>query len=412
MTTATPSDAATVTSSGVAPNKPLPRTRAERTVESLLARADVRVNGDRPWDLVVRDDRLFRRLVVHGLVGLGDAYVDGWWECAALDEFFHRALRAGLPARLRFVGPRVLLECARHAVLNLQTRAAARANSRSHYELGNDLFVAMLDAPTLAYTCGYWRGGATTLEEAQVAKADLICRKLGLRPGQRVLDVGCGWGGFARFAAERYGASVVGVTLSDEQLAHARRWCAGLPVELRKQDYRDVPAADGPASYDHVATVGMLEHVGPKNYRAYARVVRHVLKPDGLLLLHTIGAPRSWPNAADGELAWIQRHIFPGGVLPSVAQVGAAVDGLFVLEDVENFGPDYDPTLLAWFANFDRNWPGFAARYGERFYRTWKYYLLSCAGGFRARKYQLWQFVLSPRGVTGGYARPSLLTAG
>jgi cyclopropane-fatty-acyl-phospholipid synthase len=352
----------------------------------------------------VRDNRLFRRLMVHGLVGLGDAYVDGWWECAALDQLFERALRADLPAHIAF-DAHVAWEVAKQRLLNFQNRAGARRNSGAHYELGNDLFAATLD-PTMAYTCGYYRGGATNLDDAQIAKLDLICRKLRLRPGQRVLDIGCGWGCFSRFAAERYGAHVVGVTLSDEQLKWARRVCDGHSVELRKQDYRDVPDADGAGSYDHVVTVGMFEHVGPKNYRTYMDVVSRVLKDDGLLLLHTFAARRSFPNTIDGEVAWINRHIFPGLVVPSMGQIGTALDGLFVVEDVENFGADYDPTLMAWMANFDRNWPSIAEKYGQRMYRTWKYYLLSAAGAFRCRKYQLWQFVLSKHGVPGGYDRP------
>jgi cyclopropane-fatty-acyl-phospholipid synthase len=368
---------------------------AERKVRGLLATADIGTDGRRPWDLRIHDERLFRRVVVDGVTGLGDAYVDGWWDCDALDQLFDRALAADVPGRIAFDRHGVA-RALRHRVANLQTVARARRNGRSHYDLGNDLFEAMLDR-RMCYTCGYWRD-APDLDAAQEAKLDLVCRKIGLSAGRRVLDLGCGWGSFVGFAAERYGAAAVGVTVSPEQVALGRRRCAGLPVEIRLQDYREV---DEP--FDHVVSIGMLEHVGPRNYRTFMRVASRCLKDDGLVLLHAFGSRRSFPNADEKEVAWIERHIFPGLVLPSMAQIAAAADGLFVVEDVHNFGADYDPTLMAWVANFDRAWPALAPRYGERFYRTWKYYLLSAAGAFRSRKYQLWQIVLSKRGVRGGY---------
>jgi cyclopropane-fatty-acyl-phospholipid synthase len=250
----------------------------------------------------------------------------------------------------------------------------------------------MLDT-RMVYSCGYWRE-ARTLEAAQEAKLDLICRKLGLKEGDRLLDIGCGWGGLAKFAAERYGATVVGLTVSKEQAALARERCKGLPIEIRVQDYRTLSER-----FDHIASVGMFEHVGVKNYRTYFEVARRCLKEEGLFLLHTIGGNRSVRSVEP----WIGKYIFPGGMLPSVAQIGAGIERLFVMEDWHNFGSYYDTTLLAWWHNFDAAWPALRAKYGERFYRMWKYYLLICAGTFRARHSELWQIVLSPHGVPGGY---------
>jgi cyclopropane-fatty-acyl-phospholipid synthase len=252
----------------------------------------------------------------------------------------------------------------------------------------------MLDR-RMVYTCAYWNG-ATTLDEAQENKLDLVCRKLGLSPGMRVLDIGCGWGAFGKFAAERYGAQTVGITVSREQVELGRELCRGLPVTFELQDYRDLQGR-----FDRVVSLGMFEHVGEKNYRTFMQTVRRALADDGLFLLHTIGSPRT-VHATD---PWIGRYIFPNSLIPSAEQISRAFDGLFVLEDWHSFGADYDKTLMAWWHNFDELWPTLRDRYGDRFYRRWRYYLLTCAGSFRARSNQLWQVVLSPRGVPGGYVR-------
>lgn len=367
----------------------------QRRVERIFAAADVGMDGQRPWDIKVRDGRLYRRLAIDAMDGLGDAYMDGWWECGAIDQMVERLLRSEVPAWGRF-GRLAIGQYVRHRLFNLQSLGAARRNGQAHYDRGNDLFEAMLDK-RMIYTCGYWKEAAT-LDEAQEAKLDLVCRKIGLRAGQRVLDIGCGWGGFAQFAAERYGAQVVGVTVSEEQVALARQRCKGLAVEIRLQDYRQVDER-----FDHIISLGMFEHVGPRNYRTYMQTAHRCLSDDGLFLLHSFATRDSFPNMRHSEMAWINRHIFPGLVVPSMKQIGGAIDGLFVMEDVQNFGAYYDPTLRAWFANFERNWAKLESRYGERFYRMWKYYLLACAGAFRARAYQLWQMVLSKDGVRGVY---------
>jgi cyclopropane-fatty-acyl-phospholipid synthase len=371
----------------------MPDNAIRRRVEELLALADVRAGGDRPWDIQVHDQRVWARALADGSLGLGESYMDGWWDCRHLDEFFHHVLAADLDTRIE---PRKdVLRLVRAKLFNLQKASRAFHIGRHHYDLGNDLFSAMLDQ-RLIYSCGYWRGAAT-LDEAQEAKLDLVCRKLGLQRGMRLLDIGCGWGGTARFAAERYGVSVVGITVSEEQARYGRRLCEGLDVQVRLQDYRDLDGA-----FDRVLSIGMFEHVGVKNYGAFMRTVRRVLADSGLFLLHTIGGNRSETRTDP----WTERYIFPNSMLPSVRQIGAAIDGRFVLEDWHSFGPDYDTTLMHWHRNFEEHWPTLRERYDERFHRMWRYFLLSSAGGFRARKNQLWQVVLSPRGVAGGYSAP------
>lgn len=342
----------------------------------------------------LHDSKVLQRALAQGNLGLGEAYMDGEWDCSQLDEFFARLLRSGVVDQ---VNPMTLIFHALQARLrNRQTSRRAWEVGERHYDLGNDFYAAMLD-PRMTYTCGYWKE-ASTLAEAQEAKLDLICRKLGLRKGMRVLDIGCGWGSFMAFAAERYGVECVGVTISREQCEWARQRYAGLPLEFRLLDYRDLDER-----FDRIASVGMFEHVGRKNHRTFMETVSRCLTDDGLCLLHTIGknVRRSAPDR------WIDKYIFPNGDLPSIGQVGDAADGLLVVEDMHNFGADYDRTLMAWHENFEAQWPRFADVLGERFRRMWRYYLLSCAGAFRARDIQLWQWVLSKKGVMGGYQRVS-----
>lgn len=364
-------------------------------IEELLKRADVTIDWSRPQDITVHDERLFTRVIRYGSLGLGEAYMDGWWDANALDVFIDKILRANLNKAVRINFASLFL-VAKAYLLNLQSNSRAFKVGEKHYDLGNDLYEAMLDK-RMVYTCGYWSspaGEAKTLDEAQEAKLDLVCRKIGLKAGDKILDIGCGWGSFAKYAAEKYGASVVGITVSVEQATLARERCKSLPVEIRVQDYRDINE-----KFDHIVSLGMFEHVGVKNYRTYFQVANRCLKDDGLFLLHTIGTDVS---AVIGD-PWMVKYIFPNGMLPSVAQIGKATEKLFVLEDWHNFGPDYDKTLIEWFKNFDSAWSKLRNKYGDRFYRMWKYYLLTCAGAFRSRHMELWQVVLSKNGVPGGY---------
>lgn len=367
-------------------------TSAERAVRDLLKTADIQIGGSRPWDINVRNPSLYGRILRSGNLGLGEAYMDGWWEAERLDDFFYRILRARLNERVDLTWP-VIKGWLAGFLTNIGRKSKAFEIGEKHYDIGNDLYEKMLDR-RLTYTCAYWQSGAKNLDEAQEAKLDLVCRKLGLKPGMTVLDIGCGWGSFLKFAAEKYGVTGVGLTVSKEQAELARQMLGELPVEIRLQDYREVEG-----SFDRVVSLGMFEHVGYKNYRKFMRLAERVLKPDGLFLLHTIGGNRS-VRSTD---AWIQKYIFPVGMIPSIAQIGRSLEGIFKMEDWHNFGPNYDLTLQAWMKNVDDHWPELQAKYGDRFYRMWKYYLLSCAGAFRSRELQLWQIVLSPRGYTEQY---------
>lgn len=368
---------------------------AAKALEGWLAQADIRLNGDRPWDIRLKTPTVVDRVLAGGSLAFGEAYMDGEWTCDALDEMFTRIVRAHLTEKIH--SPALVWHALRAKVFNLQTKRRSFQVGQEHYDLGNEFYEAMLD-PRMTYTCAYWQSGAQTLAEAQEAKLDLICRKIGLQPGMKVLDIGCGWGSFMGFAAERYGVQCVGVTISAEQAKLGQQRYAGQPIEFRLQDYRELNER-----FDRIVSVGMFEHVGHKNYDSYMQVARRCLPDDGLFLLHTIGRN----DTGNGTDPWIDRYVFPNGELPSIARIGQAVEPYFVVEDVHNFGPDYDRTLMAWNDNFEANWPRFKDQLGERFYRRWRYYLMCCAGAFRARDIQLWQWVLSPKGIPGGYRRVS-----
>lgn len=364
-----------------------------RIAEEMLSQAGITINGTQPQDIRVKNPEFFHRVLQEGSLGLGESYMDGWWECERLDVFFQKVLSAELDKKL----PHHLKDTLRIAgarLFNLQSKKRAWIVGKEHYDLGNDLFSQMLD-PLMQYSCGYWKD-AKTLENAQLAKLDLICQKLKLKPGMRVLDIGCGWGGLAFYMAKHYGVGVVGVTISAEQQKMAQDRCEGLDVDIRLQDYRDLND-----QFDRIVSVGMFEHVGPKNYNTYFEVADRNLKPEGIFLLHTIGSKITDHNVDP----WINKYIFPNGCLPSVRHIADASESHFIVEDWHNFGADYDTTLMAWYERFLASWPDIADNYSERFKRMFTYYLNACAGAFRARDIQLWQVVFS-RGIEHGLRVP------
>jgi len=395
---------------------------SEQWVQEIIKPTGITINGSNPWDIRIINSNFYSRIKKQGSLGLGESYMDGWWECDKLDEFFYRLLSFDISDRIGLSLP-VLLGFIRAKLFNLQAIKRAFQVGEKHYDIGNDLFMAML-GKTMTYSCGYWKD-TNYLDEAQEAKLNLICRKLNLQKGQRVLDIGCGWGSFALYAAKNYGVKVVGITVSKEQIKLAKELCKGLPVEFRLQDYRelnDPPSllpplklrmgkkastvaeamadkSDGQEKFDHIVSIGMFEHVGSKNYRIFMEIAKKCLRENGLFLLHTIGKPKTG-NDTD---PWTNRYIFPNGMLPSLKHIVSSIEGLFIIEDLHNFGADYDKTLMAWHENFENEWPRLKNKYCERFYRMWNYYLLSSAGSFRARAIHLWQIVLSPHGVPEGY---------
>lgn len=343
----------------------------------------------------VKNDKFYERVLTGGSLAIGESYMDDWWDCDAIDDIVTRVMSAQMD--ISFERSLTMLGMVvKNKIFNMQSKIRARLVGKQHYDVGNDLYRYMLDK-NLNYTCAYWRRDGKevkTLDQAQTAKLDLLCRKLQLEPGMRVLDFGCGWANLAKFMAQNYKVQVLGVTISTEQQKLGSERCKGLDVEIRMQDYRDLnPAVEG--KFDRVVSVGLMEHVGNKNYSTYFKLVDDFLKDDGLSLLHTIGGNRRVPHMMD---PWLHKYIFPNAILPRFSQLSTAMEGIFKIEDVHNFGLDYDRTLLAWHKNFNQNWNKIKKlnpAYDERFRRMWNYYLLICAGSFRSGSNGLWQIVFS-----------------
>jgi cyclopropane-fatty-acyl-phospholipid synthase len=366
----------------------IPLRDAEMAFVELLREANLEINGSSPGSPRILNRSFFSRVLSDGSVGLGDSYMEGWWECERLDIFFDRFLRARLNERA-CGGLLARVNALRYSDLWRHSIREGRCVATRHYDKGNQIFEEMLDS-RMVYSCGYFVGSdVDDLERAQLEKLDLVCRKLALEPGMRLLDVGCGWGALAAHAAEYYGVNVTGATNSVEQFNYARKRYCHLPISWELKDYRQIEG-----SYDRIVSVGMFEHVGSRQYPLFFETLSRHLVPDGVALLHTIGK-----NRTDASLdPWIARHIFPNSHLPSLAEVARPIEGRFVMEDCQNIGPHYDPTLMAWHRRFSTHKARISDRYGDDFFRMWSYYLLSCAGAFRARAMQVWQFVLTHPG--------------
>lgn len=356
---------------------------AKKTVETLLKAADIKINGSRPWDIQVHNEKFYSRALRYRELGVGEAYMDGWWDCKQLDEFIARVMDADVTRKMQ-ISPVVVSKALAAIIFNRQKVDKAAKNASHHYNIGNDLYSRMLDK-RMIYSCGYWET-AKNLDEAQEAKLDRICKKLHLKKGMDLLDIGCGWGGFAEFASKKYGVKVTGISPASEQVKFAKERTKGLPVTILQKDYREVKG-----KFDRIVSIGMIEHVGHKNYNTFFSVCERLLKPNGLMLHHMIGGNKSSASTDP----WTDKYIFPGGVIPSLTQIAKAVEKKFIIEDVENFGPYYDKTLLAWYNNFTKHYHEIQDKYDERFRRMWEFYLLASAGTFRARNLQLWQIVFS-----------------
>lgn len=369
---------------GAAPEAGRKKGPAE-VIADLLKPAGILINGNNPWDIQVHNEEFYERVLSEGSLGFGESYMEGWWDCGQLDEMVSRTMAQNLHNRINR-NRKLILRAMKGRLFNLQSLKRAFQVGERHYDIGNDLYRAMLD-PTMSYSCGYWKD-AGDLHQAQRNKLDLLCRKLDLQPREHLLDIGCGWGGMAQYAAENYSVKVTGVTVSKEQKALAEQRCRKLPVEILLKDYREVTG-----TFDKVVSVGMFEHVGPKNYPTFMKTVDRLLKEKGVFLLHSI---TSQDTPHHGE-PWIDRYIFPNGFTPSLTQISRACEPYFIIEDVHNFGPDYDRTLMAWHTNFDHAWPALQDKYGDTFYRMWTFYLKGSAGAFRSGEQQLLQLVLRRR---------------
>tara|TARA_Y100000780_G_scaffold33395_1_gene27229 strand:+ start:139 stop:1266 length:1128 start_codon:yes stop_codon:yes gene_type:complete len=352
----------------------------------LLEGVDIEINGSRPWDLQVHNQDLYKSIFFNGSLGFGESYMKGWFDCDRLDLFFEKILRSGIYNEIG--GLPLFFGKMKSKLRNLQSISRAFQVAERHYDIGNDLFSLMLDK-TMMYTCGYWTKDVSTLEESQLAKLDLVAKKLNLKAGMKILDIGCGWGGAAKHFANNYGVTVVGITISKEQIEYAKQNSDNMDVEFRLMDYRDLDE-----KFDAIYSIGMFEAVGYKNYEEFFEVVRSCLKEEGAFLLHTIGGNESTTTADP----WVEKYIFPNGMMPSAEQIAKASEGIFIFDDWHNIGPHYDKTLMCWYDNFVNNYEKLKDKYDNEFYRMWTYWLLSSAANFRSRSLQLWQVLFSIEG--------------
>jgi cyclopropane-fatty-acyl-phospholipid synthase len=363
----------------------------KRIAQKFLEQAGIELNGTRPWDIQVHNPCFYKRAILQRTLGLGESYMEGWWSCQAVDQFIDRLVRAQVHHKIK--NPLNLkIAIIAGYLINRQTRRRAKTVIAGHYDYESEILLSFLD-DYKQYSCAYFKD-TDDLNQAQRRKLDLICRKLMLSSGDHLLDIGCGYGGLARYAAENYGCRVTGITPCSEQIAHARQWCSGLDVRFEQKDYRQIEG-----SFSKIVSVGMFEHVGYKNFRLFMQIAHNCLSNSGLFLLHTIGGNTSVTT----NDPWVEKYIFPNGMLPSIQQIGKSVEGLFVMEDLHNLGHFYDPTLMAWHKRFVAVWPEFEQHLDLSVFRKWSYYLLHMAGSFRARKNQLWHFVFSKTGLPEGY---------
>lgn len=380
-------------------------------VKNLFNEAGIIIGGPNPWDIHVHNQGFYKRVMREGSLGLGESYMDGWWDCERIDEFIYRLVKADvhwkiLNPLLLFKSPSLAFQYISlagkfldYTFRNSQTGGKAFKVGEVHYDTGNDLFQAMLDK-RMVYTCGYWQN-ASNLDEAQEAKLDLVCRKLDIQKGMKILDIGCGFGSFVKYAAEKYGAKCLGVTISREQAELANQLNLGLDARVRFQNYEDLDTTE---KFDRVVSLGFFEHVGVKNHRKYMKLVHGCLEDGGLSMVHTAGRkPRTGPPDP-----WIAKYIFPNGMIPSERNIRESSKDLFQILDWHNFGSyHYYRTIISWIENFEQNWEkikmGYQGKLNGKFYRMWRYYLNLCAGVFKAEKLDVWQVVLSKSEYSNSY---------
>jgi len=361
---------------------------SKKLLTELFAQADIQIGGNRKGDLIVHDDRFYDRTIRYGDLGIGEAYMDAWWDCDGVDVLATKFIKADLQNISKKQLP-FIMHYLKIILSGNGRKGKAFEVGEHHYDMSTEIFEYMLDK-TMAYSCAYWKD-AENLEQAQENKLDVICKKLGLREGMTVLDVGCGWGSFAHYAAKNYGVEIVGITVSQEQQRYAQKRCENLKVDIRFQDYRDITE-----KFDRIVSIAMLEAVGKRYYKTFMKSMSQCLNDDGLLFIHSIVAQT---HQGPSDARWLDTYIFPNGELPSLAQILKASEKLFVIEDTHNLEGDYDRTLGEWHKNFLNNWDTLKENYDERFFRMWVFYLLICRGIFRSRLATVWHIVFSKNGL-------------
>jgi cyclopropane-fatty-acyl-phospholipid synthase len=375
---------------------------AEKGLKLLLAGADIEVGRSPSAEIIVHDDSFYRDVLTTGSLGLGDSYIDGKWDCEKIDELIYKILTLGIHQKLAPVY-NIAGEIKRRA-LNLQSRERAKQVIEEHYDLPSEFYASFLD-PYFQYTCARFEGTAD-LDKAQEIKMGNICKKLGLKAGDKVMDIGGGWGGLAHFMASNCGVEPTVVTLSKTQAEHIKR-TRGDEIKVQLCDYRDIPDELN-GRFDAVTAVGILEHIGHQNYADFMGAVDRVLKPSGKLLIHTLYTPQSRPVSN----AWLHKHIFPNGELAPREMIEENLSSDFEPADgpngeksteepaFEDITPNYFPTLHTWKDRLTESQKAGKINLSEREFRKWIYYFMSCAGAIKAGHMRVGQFLYGKKAKT------------
>lgn len=371
----------------------MPILNPEHRVRKLLNEAEIEINGNNQGDIHVHNPKLYSRVMAGGSLALGESYMDGWWDSDRLDVFFTKLLQSNIQDKVQS-DPATILAGLHARIFNSQQGNKAFEIGKRHYDMGNALFERML-GKTMAYSCAFF-DGVKDLDHAQTNKINTSLNKLHAKPGMTLLDIGCGWGSIIHQAASTYKLDATGITVSHEQKEWSNRAIAADNLEgsarVKYQKWQDLPSDQ---QYDRIISIGAFEHFGYKNYKSFFEKVRSVLKDDGIFLLHTIGGL----TPVHANEPWLEKYIFPHSMLPAMSQISKASTGVLAMKHVEEKGRNYDPTLMAWYTNLDKNWEEIRktdpSHYDTRFRRMMDYYLLMCAGTFRSGKNQVWQIIFT-----------------
>jgi len=364
-------------------------------------------SGELDAALRVHDDRFFLRALTGADIGIGESYMDGDWSTGDLVPLGRLVIRNRevLDRQRRSAGRLSQLVGAVARRLRDNTVSGSRRHIRRHYDLGNDFFQLFLDRALRMYSCGYFSSHDDSLEAAQIEKVERICRRLDLKPADRVLEIGSGWGGFAAFAAEHYGCRVTTTTISEAQYRHVLAWkegagALGRRVDVLRTDYRELTG-----QFDKVVSIEMFEAVGLGHYDDYFGAIDRLLVPGGAVLLQTITVDDQWFPRYHGRPDWIEKHIFPGGELACVGEIlkSLARTTTMTLYHAENFGTHYARTLREWRRRFMAQLDAVRAQgFDERFIRMWEFYLAVCEAAFLERHTAVFQLMLLKTGARHG----------
>ena len=355
----------------------------------LKKHCNITINGNNPQDIIVTNNKFYNMALTNGELGVSESYMYGYWYSNDLYSTIYQLCSNYKSISYYDFNINDVLSILSRKIFNQQTISRALVDVQSHYDIGNDLYTRMLDK-NMQYTCGFWQD-TNDLDTAQLQKMKIIGQKLNLKPGDTLLDIGCGWGYLINYLSKEYNVKGLGITLSEEQLSYAKNeFKNNENVDYKLMDYRNIPKN---MKFNKIVSFGMLEHVGVKNYNDYFNIVYDHLENNGLALIHTIGRQSNITNA-QATSDFIDKYIFPGSYIPCWEELSPIVSRKFFIHDWHNFGQYYNKTLLAWHKIINSKWNEIP-NYNEEFKKMWNFYLISSAVSFELCHLKLWQILIS-----------------